>query len=144
LTPIVVPEPADWSAFRHAARALIAQSVLPHRVIWSEARSSGQLGLVETATQLGEAAPLRLPRAFHEAGEQATLHRSHERWALLYRLIWRIINEKRELLEIAGDEDVARLNALNKAVKRDMHKMTAFVRFNRTASGSPPFTGPII
>ena len=129
MTPIVVPEPVDWSAFRHAARALVAQRVVPHRVIWSEAHSSGQLGLVEIATDLNDGAPLKLPRAFHEAGEQATLHRSHEKWALLYRIIWRILNETKALLDIAGDEDVARLNALNKAVKRDMHKMTAFVRF---------------
>jgi probable DNA metabolism protein len=127
LTPIVVPEPADWAAFRHTARALIAQRVVPHRVIWSEA-SSSQMGMLD-GSALNNASPLRLPRAFHDAGEHATLHRSHEKWALLYRLIWRILNETKTLLEIAGDEDVARLAALNKAVKRDMHKMTAFVRF---------------
>ena len=127
MTPIVVPEPADWESFRHAARALIAQRIVPHRVIWSESRSD-QMGLLN-GLSLTDGPPLRLPRTFHEAGEQATLHRSHERWALLYRIIYRIINENKALLEIAGDEDVARLHTLTKAVKRDMHKMTAFVRF---------------
>ena len=119
MTPIVVPEPTDWETFRHAARALIAQRVVPHRVIWSEG-SSGQMGLLSGADLTG-GAPQRLPRAVHEAGEQATLHRSHERWALLYRLIYRILNENKALLKIAGDEDVARLHTLTKAVKRDMH-----------------------
>jgi probable DNA metabolism protein len=127
LTPIVVPEPADWESFRHAARALIAQRIVPHRVIWSEANSP-QIGLLN-GSALNNAPPLRLPRAFHDAGEQATMHRSHEKWALLYRLIWRILHESKQLLDIAGDEDVARLAALNKAVTRDMHKMTASVRF---------------
>ena len=51
-----------------------------------------------------------------------------ERFALLYRLLWRLRGQH-DLLEIATDPDVARVSAMAKAVRRDEHKMHAFVRF---------------
>lgn len=128
MTQIVLPTPRDWESFRAAARALFARNIIPRCVIWCDA-DNGQLDLVEPTTLSGNAVPLRLPRSFIEAGEQVSLHRSHDRWALLYRILWRIMNETRALMEIAADEDVSRLLVLRKAVTRDMHKMTAFVRF---------------
>jgi DNA polymerase len=47
---------------------------------------------------------------------------------LLYRLLWRLKSERR-LMEMASDPDVARMGQLARAVRRDIHKMHAFVRF---------------
>jgi DNA polymerase len=60
--------------------------------------------------------------------ERVVLHRSDERFDLLYRLLWRLQDEP-HLLHIASDVDVARANILASEVGRAAHKMKAFVRF---------------
>jgi len=55
---------------------------------------------------------------------------------------------ERRLLDIAVDDDVSRLDAIRKAVRRDRHKMIAFVRFRRVEtealSTTSHGTGPTI
>jgi probable DNA metabolism protein len=69
-----------------------------------------------------------VPAKFVELAEVAILHRDPERFALLYRLLWRL-RQNHDLLDIATDPDVAEVAAMAKAVRRDEHKMHAFVRF---------------
>ena len=69
-----------------------------------------------------------MPAKFVELAQVAILHRNPERFALLYRLLWRL-RSNHDLLDIATDPDVAELAAMAKAVRRDEHKMHAFVRF---------------
>ena len=68
-------------------------------------------------------------RAARRSASSATAIR--ERFALLYELLWRITHGERELLSIASDPLVHRLQRMEKSVRRDMHKMTAFLRFRR-------------
>jgi len=56
------------------------------------------------------------------------LHNEPERFALAYRLFHRTRAEP-HLMEIASDPDVVRAQRMAKAVRRDQHKMKAFVRF---------------
>jgi uracil-DNA glycosylase len=72
-----------------------------------------------------------VPAAFLELAEKVACHRSSERWSLLYRVLWRLTQGERKLLEVESDPDVHRLLMLAKAVERDAHKMKAFVRFRR-------------
>jgi DNA polymerase len=72
--------------------------------------------------------PMTVPAAFVPLAQSALLHRDEARFALLYRVLWRL-QENRALLEDAADADVAAVNAMAKAVRRDIHKMHAFVRF---------------
>lgn len=58
-------------------------------------------------------------------------HRDPQRYAVLYRLLWRVACGERALLERATDVDVHRVTQWQKAVQRDTHKMKAFVRFRR-------------
>jgi uracil-DNA glycosylase len=69
-----------------------------------------------------------VPAKFVELAEVAILHRNPERFALLYRLLWRL-RKNHDLLDIATYPDVAEVAAMAKAVRRDEHKMHAFVRF---------------
>ena len=69
-----------------------------------------------------------MPAKFVELAKIAILHRDPERFALLYRLLWRL-RGNHDLLEVATDPDVAEVAAMAKAVRRDEHKMHAFVRF---------------
>jgi DNA polymerase len=72
---------------------------------------------------------ISVPRAFPALAELAIRHRDPERFALLYRLLWRLTHGEHELLQIASDPDVARLEAMAKSVRRDAHKLHAFLRF---------------
>jgi uracil-DNA glycosylase len=75
-------------------------------------------------------------REFLDLARKAILHRDAGRHALLYRLLWRLQRE-RGLMRDTADPDVRHMAALAKEVRRDIHKMRAFVRFNpvRDADG---------
>jgi DNA polymerase len=78
-----------------------------------------------------EAAPVPLSRDTAELVRLVVCHRDAERYALLYALIWRMRHGERALLEVHSDPLVHRLAMLAKAVRRDLHKMHAFLRFRR-------------
>jgi len=63
------------------------------------------------------------------------LHSDERRWALLYRLVWRLTHGESKLLEVAVDPDVALAFDLRKSVGHDVHKMRAFVRFREIEHG---------
>ena len=66
------------------------------------------------------------------------LHSDKERFALLYRLLWRLAHEPR-LRNDPIDADMRCSPQMAQAVRRDMHKMKAFVRFREVgrAPGEP-------
>ena len=72
-----------------------------------------------------------MPAGYVRLTEAVTCHSDPERFALLYDLLWRITHGERELLSIASDPLVHRLARMEKSVRRDMHKMTAFLRFRQ-------------
>jgi DNA polymerase len=84
-----------------------------------------------------EAPPLRLPRPVAELIAGVVPHRDPERYGLLYDVIWRVTHGQRALLDVASDPVVHRLELMRKAVKRDIHKMHAYVRLRQieTAPG---------
>ena len=59
--------------------------------------------------------------------------RDPARFALLYRLLTRAHGGERGLLEQVTDPEVQRAQRLAQAVRRDTHKMRAFVRFREVA-----------
>ena len=128
----VVIRPA-FAAWREAARRLLLDGVEPRDAAWREADDAQQgLGLVADAGIAGEARPLqghRVPRRFVELAEAAACHADPERWSLLYRLLWRQTHGEPRLMDVATDVDVHRLLRMEKAVRREVHKMHAFVRF---------------
>ena len=137
--------PADPVAWRDAARALLAAAVPPEAVIWraGDDAAGGADDLFAPAS--GSDArpegpgtpPARVPRAFLALVADVVPHRDEHRFALLYRVSWRLARGgERALLEDRTDDDVHALERMAKAVRRDRHKMTAFVRFRRLADGA--------
>jgi DNA polymerase len=120
---------ADLSGFRAALRALIAQHVPPHDVVWDDAAS-----LFGGDTPL-DAPPVALSRRVADQIALVVCHRDPERYALLYQLVWRITHGEAKLPDIASDLLVHRLYGMEKSVRRDLHKMHAFVRFRETPEG---------
>ena len=125
---ITLDSETDFDGWRKAARALALNGVKPSEVTW---RVRGD------APELFEpsAPPLERPEGtftvsakFIELAQAAILHRDSERFAILYRLLWRL-RSRHDLLDIAADPDVAVVTSMAKAVRRDEHKMHALVRF---------------
>jgi len=79
-------------------------------------------------------AALRVPRAFVTLGGHVALHSDADRYALLYRALWRLVHDP-ALRHDALDPDLARMQRMAAAVRRDMHKMRAFVRFRAVDDG---------
>ncbi|MCG1042442.1 UdgX family uracil-DNA binding protein [Mycetohabitans sp. B8] len=69
--------------------------------------------------------------------QDAALYRSPQRWALLYRVLWRWWHGDRAVAS-AADEDGARLHAMAKSVRRAKHDMIAYVRFHRRDGAGIP------
>ncbi|MEM1296729.1 MAG: UdgX family uracil-DNA binding protein [Verrucomicrobiota bacterium] len=123
-----------YSAWRDEARRLLAQGVLPDSIIWEDEGSEIEslFGGLDSDTVPTPAGPLKIPRQFLELAELVACHSHPERWALLYRTVWRLTKgSEKHLLQIMSDRDVNRLNDFASAVRRDRHKMKAFVRFRK-------------
>jgi probable DNA metabolism protein len=122
----------DLARWRSLARDLLGADVPPDTVLWSDDPDEGTLLLGST-----EAPPARsgvvdrfsVPKSFLEIAGTVSCHRDPDRWNLLYRTLWRLLHGERALLDRLTDDDTHRLNAMAQAVRRDRHKMTAFVRF---------------
>ena len=125
---ITLDSETDFDGWRKAARALALNDIKPSDVTWRVAGDAPEL--FEPTDQPLEPPhrTFNVPAKFVELAEIAILHRRPERFALLYRLLWRL-RSNHDLLEIATDSDVAEVAAMAKAVRRDEHKMHAFVRF---------------
>ena len=139
---VIVPEPGDFDVWRERARGLVQRGVTPERVEWSEPGGTVSLfAAVETAAPPApalrgatEAPMVRASKPFVELAQSAICHSNPERFALLYRLLWRLQADPR-LMEDRADPDVRRIDEFARAVRRDIHKMRAFVRFRRIGEG---------
>jgi uracil-DNA glycosylase len=130
---ITLDSETDFDGWRKAARTLALSGIIPREVTWTVRGTAPELFEAETSVEeafsLKEASgTFNVPAKFVELAKIAILHCSRERFALLYRLLWRLRGQH-DLLEVATDPDVAEVSAMAKAVRRDEHKMHAFVRF---------------
>lgn len=116
---------ADLDGFRAALRRLVAGNVPPEDVLWDTAP-----GLFADEP-LHRAPPVILPREVAGLIRLVICHSDPERFALLYRFVWRIRQGETALPDIASDPLVHRLHRMEKSLRRDLHKMHAFVRFRR-------------
>lgn len=124
---ITLREGADLDGFRRAVRRLAASRTEPDTVLWSVGAPS--LFGDDAAPASENGLPLFLPHAVGQLIETVVCHGDPERYALLHRLVWRVLNGERALLDQHADPLVHRLERLDKAVRRDIHKMHAFLRF---------------
>lgn len=127
----------DWDGFRAAARRLLDQGVRPDEASWSTGTEADLFDTpVDPAAPASdaEASPATVPAAFVELCERVRLHREPSRFALMYRLLWRLQHEP-AVRHDPLDADRLRAQAMAKAVQRDVHKMRAFVRFRPVHDG---------
>lgn len=134
----------DLAGFREEARALLSQQVPPEAVQWqtspaqncdlyadpAAAADSRPHGVAKAATAI-------VPASFLRLCEIVVLHHDPDRFALLYRLLWRLVHEP-GLRHDPIDADMLHAHQMGQSVRRDIHKMKAFVRFHTVNDGRAP------
>jgi len=122
---------SNFEEWRNAARDLLVANVTPDAVSFGDGK---QDTLFRCGESIGsqKAHSFTIPRAFLDAASFVAMHRDCKRWDLLYRVLYRIVYlHERDLLKIEVDPDVRQLVLMEKAIRRDIHKMHAFVRFRK-------------
>jgi len=138
VTTLVQPAAAEdtgFESFRNLAREALCNNVSPDEIDFTDTQSDStlRLDLSPPPRAIVASEPrssIHVPREFLNTAVIVACHRDINRWNLLYRLLWRLQNEK-NLLRIESDLHVARFHALDHQVRHDLHKMHAFVRFRR-------------
>ena len=114
------------------SKRLLANEVPPDEVSWG-----GSLFAESGPGEIHAGHAYSVPREFLDVAETVAMHRDPNRWEVLYRVLYRIAHGDRNLLKIDVDDDVRQLRLMEKAVRRDIHKMKAFVRFRLVQGANP-------
>jgi DNA polymerase len=126
----------DFEGWRDAARTAFQEGLSPEHVLFHVEGDQKSLldGLgqhkANNAKSSSDAHSKKLIATtdFVALAKCVVCHSHEERFSLLYRMLCRLQKDKR-LLSKMVDADVHRANVFAKEVRRDMHKMKAFVRF---------------
>lgn len=124
----------DFLSWREEARRLLAAGILPDNVLWN---GPNETLFEEAQAEMRQQTAASVPKTFLPLAEMVALHSDDDRWKILYRVLYRLTHGEHSLLKIGIDDDVRRLELMKKAVSRDMHKMTAFVRFRHVQKSEP-------
>lgn len=128
---VTLERPGDFAEWRDKARELLAAGVPPEEIGWQHDGDSGSLFCGAGAQKpLAPRRAIALPRTLVALADRVICHRDPATPARLYRILWRAIEDRR-LLERRTDDDIVWLTRADKAIRRDLHKMHAFVRFRR-------------
>lgn len=128
----VLIEP-EFAAWRDAARDALREGYAPEEIDLQDAAVASALALsfeLESGPTGKATAQPHTSKSFLEQANLVAVHRNAGRWNLLYRVLYRLQSE-RDLMKIEVDADVAEMNRLAAQVRRDLHKMHAFVRFRK-------------
>jgi uracil-DNA glycosylase len=117
---------ADEAEFRALARRCLTSGLGPQTLTFVD---PDQPSLLPPPRPREDIAPFTVPRGFTALLTDAICHRAPDRFALLYDALWRITHGERELATRAADPVIAKLADYAHQVRRDIHKMHAFLRF---------------
>lgn len=122
-----------FTAWQKAARRALAAGEPPEAVAWEELGADqpalAMFDEAEEYAQPPEPSRFRVPKEFVAMAKRVACHREQLRWAMLYRALWRLTHGEPKLMDITVDDDMHELTRMDKAVRHDVHKMRAFVRF---------------
>ncbi len=141
-----IPLQPDFEAWRATARDALHAGYLPEELDLQDATVPSTLALTLDTDDQATGAPIPKPhtsKAFLDMAAVVAVHRDPERWNLLYRILYRL-QGNRQLLNLETDEDISQLLRLEAQVRRDLHKMHAFVRFRKVLEPSDPSERPVV
>ncbi len=119
----------DYESWRAVARNLLQSHVPPEEIAWRTPGETPSLFASADQVEVGASANQKVPKPFLDLAQRVCAHRTPEKWPLLYSLLWRLTHGEPQLLDLASDAQVYQLLCLDKEIRRDIHKMHAFVRF---------------
>jgi probable DNA metabolism protein len=128
---VILANDSTIDAFKSVTRSLLADSIAPADVLFV---SPDEISLFAT-TASPSMPSFKIPRSYATLLADAICHTATDRFALLYELLWRIHHGEPAVTECPSDPAVAKLMRYAKAVRRDIHKMHAFVRFKEVRTG---------
>jgi len=133
---ICLDAPDDVEGWRAQARRLAQAGVLAEAVVWQVGDAPGDLfgGDAAPLPPADPALSLTVPKTFVALAGQALLHSDPQRFALLYALLLRVL-EMPAVLEDRADPLLRRVESMASTVRRDIHKMHAFLRFRELREG---------
>jgi probable DNA metabolism protein len=127
---VTLENDADEATFRAAAKACLSRGLAPSDIAFVSPQEPTLLPPLP-AGENDHA--ISVPRSFAGLMHDTICHSAPDRFALLYNVLWRIIAGERDLADRASDAHVARLIDYRHSVRRDIHKMHAFLRFRERA-----------
>ncbi|MFS0737272.1 UdgX family uracil-DNA binding protein [Sphingomonas sp. 1P06PA] len=127
----------DFDGWRDQARQLAMAGVPADEVVWQVGDLPADLFGDESQPEVGMRAAFSVPRPFIDLARAVICHSDPERFALLYTALLRL-RAHPKLLEDRADPLIRRLEEMAKAVRRDIHKMRAFLRFREVADPDGP------
>lgn len=134
---VILPNQTGYSDWRNAALRLLQNDVSPPNVVWQGPNASASLlsTMQSTWKDLPEKSKaISVPRTFPDLAEKVLCHTDPERFAKLYRILFRLQSEPRFLQDTTTD-DIIWLHECDRAIRRDCHKMHAFIRFKKVGEG---------
>ncbi len=135
---VTLADEDDFDGWRAAARRLAAAGVSPDQIGWHVGDAAGDLltGVAdaEAASPERSAEAFSVPRTFVSLARMVASHGDPERFALLYLMLCRL-RAQHGLMEDQTDPLLRRLERMAKEVRRDIHKMRAFLRFREVGEG---------
>jgi len=132
----VVIEPS-FESWRRAARRLAADDVPPGDVAFDDGTEAMLPGIADDVPEATASRRLHVPERFVKQAEVASDFRDPDRWQFLYTLLWRLRDDPR-LFDNPADAGVVRLDRMVSLIRRDVHKMHAFVRFRKVIDEDQP------
>ena len=160
--PLLVSNFTEWRA---VARELLRAGIAPELVTWGapgadlfsgapavmpaaqDGAAHQQSDLLATPAPAVAQTPLpataarpQVPRSLMEMLQSAACYRDHDRWAFLYRVVWRWQQGEHDV-QSPADPDGQRLHTMVKGVRREVHDMHAYIRFRERPieAGAPHF-----
>ncbi len=118
----------DFDGWRAQCRGLLRLGAKPADVVWQV--GAQRTDLFANPDSKIAAAPIAVPKGFAELSRSVICHNDPARFGLLFQLLIDLKAGRRHMGDRA-DPLLRKLDIMAKTVRRDIHKMRAFVRFRR-------------
>jgi probable DNA metabolism protein len=118
----------DFEGWRAQCRSLLHLGATPADIVWQV--GAQRTDLFANPDHSITAAPINVPKGFAELSRSVICHSDPERFGLLFQLLIDLKAGRRHMGDRA-DPLLRKLDIMAKIVRRDIHKMRAFLRFRR-------------
>ncbi|MFT4551227.1 MAG: putative DNA metabolism protein [Verrucomicrobiales bacterium] len=121
-----------FHSWRTKARHHLSQATAPSELLWEDGTTGSDSLFSDQPENDVPSQPVKIPKDFFPLAELVACHRNPNRWGILYRVAYRLTHGgERHLLQLRTDDDTRHLEDWASAIRRDRHKMKAFVRFRK-------------